>query len=249
MKTVKMNCASCGAPITIPDDVDTITCTACGTSLGIDRGEGYISLKILEKLADTLKENALVTQLELKRMQLSQMINLEEMKISGLQSELRAAKRLYQADPQNYSDLTDLLLTESDCLLRIRDLNQQIARLEPNWHETLTSIDEDIRCLERALKPLSSYAALAVIGQRIFKINAMLSERRREYSRLETEQLSKEIASMGYPPYYQLTLDQKEELLTLIPQDLSRLQAKKQTEVVKAKQKELSELFQKIKKF
>ncbi len=86
MKTVKLNCASCGAPIVIPDDVDTVVCSSCHSTMMVDRGEGYVTLKIVEKLANAIKENAYVTQVELKRMQFNQLISMEEMKINSLQT-------------------------------------------------------------------------------------------------------------------------------------------------------------------
>ena len=56
MKTVTLNCASCGAPVFIPDGAETFVCPSCQTTLMVDRGEGYITLKVLEKLSDSIQE-------------------------------------------------------------------------------------------------------------------------------------------------------------------------------------------------
>jgi predicted RNA-binding Zn-ribbon protein involved in translation (DUF1610 family) len=45
--TVRMvACASCGAPIAVPDDIDRLTCARCGSDLIIRRGEGFIASKL-----------------------------------------------------------------------------------------------------------------------------------------------------------------------------------------------------------
>jgi transcription elongation factor Elf1 len=57
MPMIKVNCAACGAPISIPpaSDLEFITCSSCGTSLQVEHGEGYISLKIAEKIAQSIE--------------------------------------------------------------------------------------------------------------------------------------------------------------------------------------------------
>jgi hypothetical protein len=39
----KVACASCGAPMSVPDDIDRLTCARCGSDLIIQRGEGFIA--------------------------------------------------------------------------------------------------------------------------------------------------------------------------------------------------------------
>ena len=49
MQIVKLNCTACGAPISITEDIDILFCTSCGSKLAVERGDGYITLKLVEK--------------------------------------------------------------------------------------------------------------------------------------------------------------------------------------------------------
>jgi LSD1 subclass zinc finger protein len=71
-------CSSCGAPLNIPLDAEQVSCTYCGAALIVQRSEGHISLKIAEKVCQTIqdvggqtqasiREGIEVTQSELKR--------------------------------------------------------------------------------------------------------------------------------------------------------------------------------------
>lgn len=92
MKLIKLNCTACGAPISIPDDIEHLNCAICGSMLYLERGEGYYSLKVAEKLADAIqssskstedaiRQTAEMTQRELRRMQLNQSLQNAETKM------------------------------------------------------------------------------------------------------------------------------------------------------------------------
>lgn len=66
MKTVKLNCASCGAPLTITENAETIICPSCNSTLSIDRGEGGVTLKVIEKLTESIHEMGAMTSTALK---------------------------------------------------------------------------------------------------------------------------------------------------------------------------------------
>ena len=111
MKIVKLNCSSCGAPISVPDDLDHINCSACGTFLMIDRGEGYLALRAIEKISttiedssrktqDAIRENTMVTRSELERMQTHQEMVAEQTKLANLQTEIRAVQRQPKSNNQ-----------------------------------------------------------------------------------------------------------------------------------------------------
>lgn len=98
MKLIKLNCTACGAPISIPDDIDQLNCAVCGSLLYLERGEGYYSLKVAEKIADAIqqsgkstedaiRETAEMTQKELRRMQISQNLRAVENKINATHNE------------------------------------------------------------------------------------------------------------------------------------------------------------------
>lgn len=104
MKISKLNCTACGAPISIPDDLDHINCSACGTFLTVERGEGYVALKVAEKLTRAIessghetqaviREGAQVTREELQYLRLTQEKSATEMKLANIQAEIRSLQR------------------------------------------------------------------------------------------------------------------------------------------------------------
>lgn len=247
MKTVKLNCASCGAPIVIPDDVDTVVCSSCHSTMMVDRGEGYVTLKIVEKLANAIKENAYVTQVELKRMQLNQLISMEEMKINSLQTEFRAAKRRMPANITCTPEMADLLLQENDIRMHVRSLYADIARLEPGWEESLDVIRRDRQLVQQAINFLMPYGADTSIQNRIVKLHEESRRVNASYNALETKLLKRDLDTLNYPPFQDLTLEQMEELQEKIPGDLTRLAAGEQTEVKTKLQDQLKSTLDRIK--
>jgi LSD1 subclass zinc finger protein len=247
MKTIKLNCASCGAPIVVPDEADTVVCSSCHSTMMVDRGEGYVTLKIVEKLANAIKENAYVTQVELKRMQLNQLISMEEMKINSLQTEFRAAKRRMPANLTCTSEMADLLLQENDIRTHVRSLYADIAHLEPGWEESLEVIRRDRQLLEQAINYLMPYGADTSIQNRIVKLHEEARRVNARFNGLETKLLKRDLETLTYPPFQDLTLEQMEELQEKIPGDLTRLAAGEQTEVKTKLQEQLRSTLDRIK--
>jgi hypothetical protein len=257
MKTVKMNCASCGAPIVIPEDVNTLVCTSCSSTLSVDRGEGYITLKVIEKLAESIhemgektssaiKENAFVTQVELKRMQLNQLISMEEMKINTLQAEIRAVKRRITESVTLHAELSDLLLQENDVRMHIRSLKSDIAHLDPGWESSLDVIKRDGRAIDEAIAVLSPYGHIYSVQNRLDHMHREKEKNEDAYDHLEAQLLRKMIVSFTYPLFENLTLEQMEELQQKIPLDLKLLKSREVSRVNTGFQKELNTTLNKI---
>ena len=257
MKTVRMDCASCGAPVIIPEGADSIICPSCKTTLGIDRGEGYITLKIIEKLAESihemgemtssaLKENAFVTQVELRRMQINQLISMDEMKLNSLAAEIRATKRRLKPGPILNEELGELLLQENDIRLHIRSLRQEIARLEPGWEDSLAYYRQDIVGLDEIIKGLSPYAYIVPVMNRLERMKAEREKCQSVYDRVEVKLLRKDIQSDKYPDFAKLTLEEMEALREKIPADLIALREKPQSGVNQDLQDELQAKLEKI---
>ena len=247
MKTVKLNCASCGAPIVVPDEAETVVCSSCHSTMMVDRGEGYVTLKIVEKLANAIKENAYVTQVELKRMQLNQLISMEEMKINSLQTEFRAAKRRMPANLTCTPEMADLLLQENDIRMHVRSLYADIAHLEPGWEESLDVIRRDRLLIEQAINFLMPYGADQSVQNRIVKLHEESRRVTARYNALETRLLKRNLETSNYPLFQDLTLEQMEELQEKIPRDLTRLAAGEQSEVKTKLQEQLKSTLEKIK--
>lgn len=51
MQTQMLTCASCGATLRVPPDLDRINCAHCGTALHVVRGEGYVASSWPQRLA------------------------------------------------------------------------------------------------------------------------------------------------------------------------------------------------------
>lgn len=131
MNVTKLNCSACGAPINVPEDVSSINCPSCGTALGIERGDGFIALRIAEKITKAFSENAQVTRAELQRIQLSSDLNTLQMQLSNILSEIRMVER----GPQNYTSkfqLFTLHTQELNYRERIRLLNHQLFAPPPD---------------------------------------------------------------------------------------------------------------------
>lgn len=260
MKTVTLNCASCGAPVSIPDGAETFVCPSCRTTLMVDRGEGYITLKVLEKLSDSIqemghvtssaiKQNAYVTQVELKRMQLQHLVSLEEMKLNSIQAELRAAKRRTPLNAGITPEMVDLVLQDNDSRMHIRDLQKEIAHLDPGWEESLPVYRQDVKLLDQAISCLQPYAPATLVGNRLAEVKSEQRKAVAELNQVETKLLRRELESLQYPSFGRLSMDQMEELLEKIPGDLARLNAGEKTEAKEKLINELTDTLEKIKTF
>ncbi len=141
MNVQRMACPSCGASITIPGDLAQLTCTFCGSSLRVQRGEGYAALRLAEKLEqaiqesssqtqDTIRAQTEATQLELRRLQLSQELATMQMQLANVQTEMRSLER-EQATSTTRSQLRELHEQERALQAQIATLS---AALSPNAH-------------------------------------------------------------------------------------------------------------------
>jgi DNA-directed RNA polymerase subunit RPC12/RpoP len=132
MEVKKLNCEACGAPISVPDDVDHLNCQSCGSYLVVKRGEGYTALKMVEKVAqaiensgkgtqDAIRDQTYVTQAELKKLQISQQISGVEMQINSILAEIRSLERS-EMSAKIIHQLQQLILQYYQLLERRKDL-------------------------------------------------------------------------------------------------------------------------------
>lgn len=140
MDLIKMSCPSCGGSLQLPGDLDQVTCSYCNTLLVVQRGEGYASLKIAEKVeaairdsaADTrvaIEEGSQVTRDELRRLQLSQGLSAAQTRLASLQTEIRALEREKQKRKVK-RQLKMLRKEERNLVRQVRSIEKSIgARL------------------------------------------------------------------------------------------------------------------------
>jgi uncharacterized Zn finger protein (UPF0148 family) len=138
MEVRTVACASCGAPLEIPSDVDSLTCTYCGAAQVVRRGEGYVALKMAEAVSRTIeetgdetqsaiREGTVATQAELKRLQLRQDLSGLEVRLSSVQSEIRALQR-QGASREASIQLQELRSEERTLMHRVQGLQRSLAR-------------------------------------------------------------------------------------------------------------------------
>ena len=180
MKVTKLNCTACGAPISVPEDLDFINCSSCGSFLGIERGEGYVALKVAEKIAraiedsgkgtqDVIRENTQVTRSELQRLQMSQEISSAQMQLSNIQAEIRGLERA-QKNPKTALQMKALRFTEYQAMDRIRLLDIQLsapasdnlAACAEFAEREITWIDSEISVLNLSNSPQRNQITLSL---------------------------------------------------------------------------------------
>lgn len=104
MKLIKLNCSACGAPISIPENLENLTCANCGTYLAVEHGEGYYALKAADQISnaihesgrgtqDAIKQGAEETRKELKRLQLNQAYGTAQSALNATMAEQRTLAR------------------------------------------------------------------------------------------------------------------------------------------------------------
>ena len=229
MKITKLNCTACGAPISIPEDIDQIVCTACGTSLGIERGEGYVALKIADKLAraiessgsqtqDAIRESTQVTRDELQKLQLVQELSAAQMQLNGIQSEIRAlehgAKNLKLA-----AQKLNLRKNEYQLMERIRTIKLQVTTPAPDdLAGTLALAEWELDWIASEMTALQESAVqrkvqlLADLKNRSDALSASVKEMR-------IRQLKGRLPSFGMPDPPMDDLEQIIHLLAALDQD------------------------------
>jgi hypothetical protein len=64
VKVTALSCGKCGAPLSVPERTQFLTCTFCGSRLEVHREGGAAYTAVLEKLADDLETVRLQNELE-----------------------------------------------------------------------------------------------------------------------------------------------------------------------------------------
>jgi hypothetical protein len=162
VKLIKLNCTACGAPISIPDDIDQLNCAVCGSLLYLERGEGYYSLKVAEKIADAIqqsgrstedaiRETAEMTQKELRRMQISQNLRAVEGKITATQNEQKMLAN-QPMNPVRLATMDNLYFQEWCHCEEYRNLQMQLDVLDgPVLEKNELALETQINFIDHSL--------------------------------------------------------------------------------------------------
>jgi LSD1 subclass zinc finger protein len=130
MSVVHQLCPSCSAPLDNPTGATKFKCPFCGTALAI-QGQGSDSTlaTTIEKSGtqtqDAISAGSLVTQTELRRLQLSQDLSMVQMRLANVQSEIRAIERV-PATSITRKQLGELRTTEAELRRQIKTLSDTL---------------------------------------------------------------------------------------------------------------------------
>ncbi len=168
VQIVKSNCPACGAPLSIPADLDRVNCANCGSGVIIEHGEGYYTLKSAEKIAqaieqtnnatrDAIRENTNATKSELQRLHFSQELSSAKLQLSNTQVEIRLLEQSRKTR-KSAAQLLALRQSEFQTMEQIRSLQQKasmpvgedlkedlrLAEWEKSWIITETQVLKEI---------------------------------------------------------------------------------------------------------
>lgn len=137
MKQTLLKCPACGAPVTVNEGESKITCSHCGQASVL---EGRYEENFGTKVASTIQESESKTQLEIKRLQLSQELSMLQMQLSNLRTEKRSLER--ENNSASRYHLKQINEEERSLVNRISDLkNALMPQSEPG--SPLPRIDTD----------------------------------------------------------------------------------------------------------
>jgi len=166
--------------------MDYINCAACGSFLAIQRGEGYVALKVAEKISraiedsgrgtqEVIRQGSQDTQVELRRMQLQYELSTADLKLSNIQSEIRSTPATKEATKK----LNQLRILEYEALGRVRDVKARILQLgEQTPQGLIPGLTEQVNLLQ------SMVQVAAYTGQSSSQIRNVQQGLQQEISRL-----------------------------------------------------------------
>jgi uncharacterized Zn finger protein (UPF0148 family) len=129
MQVKGIACPFCGAPISYPEGSSKCVCLYCGK-------ESYIEFKMIEniekKVSAKFQNAESQTQLEIKRLQLTQELSMLQMQLSNLKSEKRNLERDKSRKTRNH--LKQINNEESLLLSRIEALQNTLNNPKPSDH-------------------------------------------------------------------------------------------------------------------
>lgn len=170
---ISLSCKSCGASIQVPPGLDIFNCAYCGVALMIQRGEGYVNLKIVEEVSksiqemgsqtqNTIREGTYATQAELRRLQIKQEISSLQLQLSSVQSEIRNLER-QKSSKKVKSQLKDLHLQEHSLLGQVQDLQVSLYPVSQEGKRAASSKSSKVPPIGYAGKDWSVAFGLCVL--------------------------------------------------------------------------------------
>jgi uncharacterized membrane protein YhaH (DUF805 family)/uncharacterized Zn finger protein (UPF0148 family) len=132
MSVRSLTCPSCAAPVQVLPNTGRVQCPYCTTPLVVEQTGAEATLQLAERIEtstlqtrDAIESGTAVTQAELRRLQLSHELSAAQLRLAGLQGEIRAIQRLPSSGVTR-RQLQDLHQQETQILQQIHGLNQAL---------------------------------------------------------------------------------------------------------------------------
>jgi DNA-directed RNA polymerase subunit RPC12/RpoP len=254
MKVIKLNCASCGAPISVPEDAEQLNCANCGSHLYLERGEGYYALKAADQISDAIhqssrftqdaiREGAQITTIELKRLQLTQALGNAQQSLNSTLAEQRALTR-GQMTPAAAKQLRDLHFQEWTQWEEVRHLQMQMDVLEGGPIETnQQALKTQTNMLSHSIKVMKLCPPTPHNQQILQTLIAEKKQYQQYLLDLQADQTRKKLPAFSIKKPFSQDLNTLLKQLHQIQKDQARLAQGGQNPITAKLQSELETLF------
>ena len=126
MEIKQAACASCGAPINIPDNINHLNCQYCGAGLTVKREGEDVATESAAQIRRSIEEAKAETDSSIRRLEIQQQLNTARLQLSDVQSEIRAIQRLGH-HPQANMQLEELRGREQELIQTIQVLETKLV--------------------------------------------------------------------------------------------------------------------------
>lgn len=259
MEIIKLNCTACGAPISIPEDVDFLNCTSCGSALAVQRGEGYVTLKMVKEVTEAIKktgadtESAIrdgtyATKTELQRLQLSQEISMVEMQLNSIQGEIRGLERAVQSDvanPRITKQRYDLNFELYRLAERLRNLRWNLFALNsPDPNNDLVAVESQVSSIGFSIQALEKSERSRPDVNNALSVQKKLAEEfNNKLLQIKIKAVKQDLLSFGLTPQSATDLVSAENCCKQIRKDVQDLERAPRTPENLAVLKELRQQY------
>lgn len=155
MKVIRLNCPTCGAPISIPDNIPQFNCASCGSLLTLEHGEGYYALKAAEKISDAIRSSSNEQVKEMRRARLIQSRDRAEEKLIEKRNEI--AKTAAQPWTQYTANILEQLIFQEWSIAEdYRRCEQELDTLDgPAFEKNDLALQNQINWIDHSIMILS----------------------------------------------------------------------------------------------
>jgi len=194
----------------------------------VQRGEGYVTLKVVEKITQAIRESSTETRNQIKAMTISQEIALVESQLSSLRGQNRAMERKKKSRSDK-KQLAHMYFQEYQLLCQLREKRRE---------QTIVSgkdLDNDSRTLQFEIDITSQQIqALNLAGNKKYKKEIAHLKNQSyalpaKYSRCVTKETINDLQTYQLPLEQEATPGQINKWINIIDADIYTIGMKKRT--------------------